>query len=365
MDKIDNRTKKIIGRVLTFIGTIIILLLFCKFAIYFMPFLIAGIIAAIIEPVIKFCMNKLKMSRRVSSIIIVTLAILLLCLGVFYGGTAAVREVMKLAENIPSAITKIIEDVRGTVDSLKLESEWITEDMVAQFETALIEFVGKAGEWATKGVESVLKYMLSIPTLVINIVITILALIFFTKDRIYIIDLMEHHLPKTWIKKINTVNTEFFSTLGGYLKVYAKIIVITFAELYLAFNIYNAIGFNVAYPFLFAFITAIVDILPILGVGTILNPWAIWLLVTGEYGFAAAVFITYVAIFIIRQFLEPKLVSNQFGVHPIVTLFAMYAGFKVAGVFGLILGPIGLMIIKCIFAPQLEKGLFKDLFDEN
>ena len=69
--------------------------------------------------------------------------------------------------------------------------------------------------------------------------------------------------------------------------------------------------------------------------------------------------------FIIRQFLEPKLVSKQFGIHPIITLFAMYAGFKAAGVFGLILGPIGLMIIKCIFATQIENGLFKDLFDEK
>ena len=58
-----------------------------------------------------------------------------------------------------------------------------------------------------------------------------------------------------------------------------------------------------------------------------------------------------------------KLEEN--GVHPLITLFAMYAGFKVAGVFGLILGPIGLMILKCLFEPQLERGLFKDLFDEN
>ena len=63
--------------------------------------------------------------------------------------------------------------------------------------------------------------------------------------------------------------------------------------------------------------------------------------------------------------MEPKLVSKQFGIHPIITLFAMYAGFKVAGVFGLILGPIALMIIKCIFATQIENGVFKDLFDEK
>ena len=228
-----------------------------------------------------------------------------------------------------------------------------------------MEFIGNVGRWIIDWASGLLKYLLSLPNMVINIVITILALIFFTKDRIYMIDLMEHHFPKNWIKKITTVASEFFEALGGYIKVYAKIIIITFAELYLAFNIFNVIGFKIEYPFLLAVIISIVDILPVLGVGTVLNPWAIWLLINGEYGFAIAVFLTYIIIFIIRQFIEPKLVSKQFGVHPIVTLFAMYAGFKAAGVFGLILGPIGLMILKCIFAPQLEKGLFKDLFDEK
>ncbi|MBQ9313388.1 MAG: AI-2E family transporter [Clostridia bacterium] len=136
-------------------------------------------------------------------------------------------------------------------------------------------------------------------------------------------------------------------------------------ELFLAFNIFNVIGYKIEYPFLLAVMIAIIDILPILGVGTVLNPWAIWQLVSGNYGFAIALFVTYIIIFAVRQFIEPRLVSKQFGVHPIITLFAMYAGFKVAGVFGLILGPIGLMILRCVFEPQLEKGLFKDLFDEN
>ena len=125
------------------------------------------------------------------------------------------------------------------------------------------------------------------------------------------------------------------------------------------------LGFNINYPFIFAILIALLDILPVLGVGTVLNPWAIWLLITGNYGFAAAVFITYIVIFIVRQFIEPKLVSKQFGIHPLITLFAMYAGFRAVGVFGLLLGPIFLMILRCIYAKRLEKGLFKDLFDEK
>lgn len=365
MEKMDKRTWKIIQRVATFLGTILVLFLLVKFAVYFMPFLIAGILAIIIEPIIKFCMNKLKMSRRVSAFVIVSITIVLFCLAVFYGVTMAIKEVMKLTNNITPAITAVMEQTQNFINNMEINNEVLSPEVVSKLQDSLMEFIGNVGrliiDWAT----NLMKYLLSVPNLIISIIITILALIFFIKDRIYVIDMLEHHLPKNWIKKVTDVSTEFFSTLGGYIKVYAKIIVITFVELYLAFNIYNAIGFKVEYPFLLAVVIAIVDILPVLGVGTVLNPWAIWMLVTGNYGFAIAIFITYAIIFVIRQFIEPKLVSKQFGVHPLITLFAMYAGFKAAGVFGLILGPIALMILKCIFAPQLEKGLFKDLFDEK
>ena len=146
---------------------------------------------------------------------------------------------------------------------------------------------------------------------------------------------------------------------------YAKILFITFVELYVAFIIINAIGFKIDYPLILAMVISIVDILPILGVGTVLIPWALWMLVVGNWGLALALIITYGAIFCIRQFLEPKLVSKQFGIHPLITLFAMYAGYKSSGVFGLILGPVLLMVLRCIFAKQIENGLFKDIFEEK
>lgn len=365
MENISKRTWKIIQRIATFLFTVLLFFFIAKFAVYFMPFLIAGIIAIMIEPLIKFCMNKLKMSRRVSSIIIVSLTIILICLLTYYGGAIAIKEVLKLTKNITPAISNVMTTTKELISKYKEENSTISPEVLSTLENSLMEFVSNVGTWIIDWVSGLTKYILSLPYMIINIVITILALIFFTKDRIYIIDLAEHHMPKTWVKKISKVLTEFFKTLGGYIRVYAKIIIITFVELFLAFNIFNVIGFKVEYPFLLAIIIAFIDILPILGVGTVLNPWALWLLATGEYGYAAAVFITYIIIFAIRQVIEPRLVSKEFGVHPLITLFAMYAGFKAAGVFGLILGPIGLMILKCLFEPQLEKGLFKDLFDEE
>lgn len=365
MEKMKNRNLIILKKVGIFLGTLLLLFLICRFALFFMPFLIAGIIAIMIEPIIKFCMNKLKFSRRVSSFIIVTLTIILILVLVVWGGSKLVSELLKFSGNIAPTITKATEFVNHLTDQVTAEFEEIPEQVVTTLKTSIIDFIGQLGTYVASLATSALKVILSIPTVIINVVITILALIFFTKDRIYVIDMLEYHFPKTWIANTSKVLKEVGSSVGGYLKVYLKIIIITFAELFLAFNIFNWIGFKVAFPFGLALIIAFVDILPILGVGTVLNPWALYMLITGNYGFAAALFITYVIIFCIRQFIEPKLVSNQFGIHPIFTLMAMYAGFRTMGVSGLILGPIVLMALRCIFAKQIEKGLFKDMFEEK
>ncbi len=366
MDKERKRTIKIIERVGIFIGTLILLLLLYKSAIYFMPFLIAGVIAILIEPVIKFCMNKLKFSRRMSSVIVVLLTVILLGFVIIYGSISLIKEALSLSSNLGPAITELTMNVTKIVDDFTTQyANKIPPEIIQGIEASILGFVSDFGAIAKTWVTKILQMLFSIPTILINITITILALIFFTKDRIYVIDLMEHHLPKSWIKKIQEVVGETFSTIGSYIRVYAKIIVITFAELFLAFNIYRLLGFNISYPFILAMLVAIIDILPVLGVGTVLIPWAAWLFVTGDFAFGTAVGITYLVIYIIRQFIEPKLVSKQLGIHPLVTLVAMYAGFKAAGVFGLILGPITLMALRCIFAKPIEKGLFKDLFDEK
>ena len=366
---VENTRKRrniVLGRLAVFVGTLVVLFLVCKFALFFMPFLVAGIIAVLIEPIIKFGMNKLKMSRRMSSGIVVFLTVLLL-IGVTAWGTGElVGELLKLTSNVGPAFSKLSATIVDWTSKLSTEYSEIPAQVISTVQNSLVDFVGKLGNYIGSLATKAFNMVLSVPTMLINITITILALVFFTKDRIYVIDLLEHHLPKQWIKKTSTVAKDLSSTLGGYIKVYVKILFITFLELFIAFTVvYKLVGFNIPYPFVMAFLIALLDILPVLGVGTALNPWALYLLVVGEYGFALTVFLTYIAIFIIRQFIEQKFVSKQFGVHPIITLMAMYAGFKFMGFLGMLVGPIVLMVLRGIFAKQLDKGLFKDLFDEN
>ena len=94
-------------------------------------------------------------------------------------------------------------------------------------------------------------------------------------------------------------------------------------------------------------------------------PWAIICALNGDINLGIAIIVLLIIMSLVRQFLEPKLVSKNIGVHPIFTLIAMYTGFKVIGIIGLLAGPIVLIIVKNIFANLIDKGVFKTIFDRR
>ena len=104
-----------------------------------------------------------------------------------------------------------------------------------------------------------------------------------------------------------------------------------------------------------------VDALPILGSGTVMLPWAIISALNGDLKLGIAVIVLWIIMSIVRQILEPKIVSGKIGIHPIFTLIAMYTGFKIIGVMGMLVGPIVLIILKNIFATVLEQGVTNTL----
>ena len=122
---------------------------------------------------------------------------------------------------------------------------------------------------------------------------------------------------------------------------------------------------NVRYPLLMALGIAFSDALPILGSGTIMIPWSIISAIQGDLSLAIALIVLYIIISIIRQILEPKMVSSRIGIHPIFTLIAMYTGYKAIGLLGMLLGPIVLIIIKPTFENLIDKGIVKTIFDKR
>ena len=119
------------------------------------------------------------------------------------------------------------------------------------------------------------------------------------------------------------------------------------------------------FPLIIALVIAFVDALPILGAGTVLTPWAIISAFNGNITLGICLIVLYIIVLVVRQFLEPRIVSNKIGIHPIFTLIAMYTGFKISGLIGLFIGPIIFIILKDIFSTMIDEGVVKNIMNRS
>lgn len=321
-----------------FIVIILIALFFmtCKLSVFYIPFVIAYIISLIVDPIIKWVNKKTNISRKVSSVIVLATIFLFLAGIIIFGGIKLISETTNLLSGLNSYLDKTINFVNEITNTVNIYNLNLSEEVIKVFENSTTDFINSVANYIKNLLTKFIKYISSLPNILINIIITILATYFITSDKFYILDRMEHHLSKKMMGKIITHAKQITSSLGKYLKAEITLSIITFIVVLTGLNIFYLLGMEVEYPILIALLIGFVDALPILGAGSIMIPWSIILLLNKNNSLAFSIFGLYIFTLVEKQFLEPKLVSNNIGIHPIFTLIAMYTSFKLIGVIGLL-----------------------------
>ena len=336
-----------------------------KLSIFYMPFLVAFIISLIIEPQIKYIMKKTKMNRRTSSIIIF-LFVSIIILGLLSWIIITLfAESSSLLQGLNDYFDKFSNQFKRFMEQFNFNKIKLSNEIFDIIQQSSDDFFNTISNWVRNALNGLINIITQLPNIAICIGITILALYFICVDKIYILDQIEYHLPKAWVKKINIHLKELIQTLGGYLKAEATLILVSFVISLIGLYLLSFLKFNIQYPLLMALFIGFVDALPILGSGSVMIPWAIISGLNGDLSLGVALITLLLIMSIVRQFLEPKLVSKNIGVHPIFTLIAMYTGFKITGVIGLLIGPIILIIGKNIFANLIDQGVFKTIFEKQ
>ena len=353
--------KNILYVVLILLGLYIAL----ELSIFYMPFLIAFIISLMIEPAIKKIMKKTHLTRRTSSIIIFVLVSVIIIGGLAWLLITLFSESSSLLQSLNDYFDKLYEQLQNLINYFNFDNIHLSDEVLEVIQNSTGDFLTTASDWLRNILNNLINFVTSIPSIAICIGITVIALYFICVDKIYILDQIEHHLPRLWVKKISIHLKDLIQTLGGYLKAEATLILVSFVISLIGLYILQIVGFNVQYPLLMALFIGFVDALPILGSGTVMIPWAIICALNGDINLGIAIIILLIIMSVVRQVLEPKLVSKNIGVHPIFTLIAMYTGFKVIGIMGLLVGPIVLIIVKNIFANLIDQGVFKTIFDKK
>jgi len=330
---------------------LIIIFFFTKGLGYVAPFLVALLITFIIEKPVQFLSKRLRLGRGLA------VAVALLLFVTLFGGLVVfvfyklISELWRLAQEISRL------DIQPAINFLQNLLErgqtWyfnLPEGLAKTIEQTInsniknvTQMFANVSSRLTEVVTYMIGFIVSLPQVLIFIVISLAATYFMSRDKNKISAFIYKQIPSSWGSRLRFIKEDMILALVGFLKAQVILMTITFLELLIGYLI-----LGVKYAFFFALFTAIVDILPVLGTGTILIPTAIFYFISGNLVKGFGFLILYLTITAIRQSIEPKIVGKSLGLHPLVTLMSMYIGLKLFGVIGIFLGPFVMIIINTL-----------------
>lgn len=360
-----NYWSKVTRKLLILIFTIIGIYLGFKLAVFYLPFLIAFLLSLLIEPSIRFLMKKIKLKRKTSAILVFAIVISIITGLVAWGVATLIQEASNMLNGLNGYFEKAYLHVQNINSYFEISKIQISDEVKQVIQNSTGDFLAEISVLVKNALTKILNTITSLPTIGFYVVICVLSLYFICTDKIYMLDQLEHHLPETWVKRLAKHIRELARALGCFLKAESILIIVSFVISLIGLYIFKIVGLNVQYPLMAALGIGFVDALPIFGSGTVMLPWALITACNGDYRLAISIFVLWVFMSIVRQVIEPKVVSGQIGIHPIFTLIAMYTGFRFIGVIGMLIGPVILIVLKDIFSTLIDKGVMKAIFDRE
>lgn len=318
---------------------------------FFMPLIVAWIVAMIANPIIHFLEKRIKLMRKHGSALVIILVLAAL-IAAFYGLAVLVAtQFSSWVTELPEVYDSVTQNLQHLFQSLHQKYNIIPADVKLAFdqrENMLDGYIQKAIDGLLKMVNSgslskVSSLASSLMDFLVYAILTILASYFMTVEKDRFTKLLQEKTPAGVQRIWDKIKKIFIRAIGGYFKAHFQIMIVIFFITVIPFAF-----MGISYSGLLAAVIAIVDFLPFFGAGTVLIPWAVYRLVTGSYTYAAILFVIYVVVLIVRQALEPKLIGDNIGTSPFETLVFMLVGYRLAGMLGLIVGiPVGMILMEC------------------
>lgn len=307
-----------------------------------MPFVIGLIVAALLRHTIDIISKKTHLRRPFVSIITLIIFYSIIGLLAIWLSTKVLAFIMAIFNQMPTIYSESIAPALQTItDNFLMKFPGVEpylQDILNNISTATMSFITKA---STTVVGTITGFAAKVPSILISFLFTIVSSFFFTIDFHKISDFVLRQFSKEKRDMILTLKNNVVGTLGKFVKAYVTLIIITFTELSIGFFI-----LHISNPLLVAGAVAFVDLLPILGTGAVLLPWTIISFIFGKTSMGIGILVLYIVVTIVRQTLEPKIVGQQIGLHPVVTLLCIFAGAQLLGVVGIFMFPITATILK-------------------
>ena len=345
METIEKRKTFIVN--ILYFGLILALAIFlCRYAApALMPFLIALVVALLLKPLIRFLREKLHVHKAVAGIVVSFLFYALIGFLLTIIGVRVFTSCKAFFMHLPVTYTQTIQPwLTELFNSIETVGQRFDPQSSVAFDMISTNITSALGEAVSGLSMRVVTWATNVtfkaPGFLLNTLITIIATVFFSIDWPVLREFVFRQFKPRTAELVQAIRTHLGMTLGRYIRSYALIMLITFVELSLGLSIVG-----ISNPFGIAAVIAVFDILPVVGSGTVLLPWAAICLIQGAYPRAIGLLIVYLVIVIVRNIMEPKIVGDHVGLHPLVTLSSMVAGTYLFGPIGLLGLPVTLALL--------------------
>jgi len=356
--------------------------LFMKYVFWLVfPFLFSFFVAVTLQKPMNYAHRKIRLKKSFTAIalvllfyVVILIIIALIGVRVWDGAKAFMDYLGQQLKNLPELFKGLEQQINQLIAPLPDSIENFISTWMANLNSnlfgdpaALAEAAAETGEAAAAGsdmlgslLSSILEWfkapmngMLAvagqIPVLAFTLVITVISSFFMTTSYDSIVNFIKRQLKPDAHKALSAAKRILFSSLGKLARSYLTIMFVTFCELCLGLTLLRLCkAYDGRWLIPVAAATALVDILPVLGTGSVILPWAIYSLIMKRIGMGVGLLVMWVVIIVVRQVLEPKLVASNLGLPPVVTLAGMYIGLQLFGFVGLFIMPILLILLKLL-----------------
>ncbi len=326
---------------------------------YILPFVVAAALAVFLQKPVRKISSKLHIKAHGAVSIILVLLIVVLIVGVAaLLGWLGARELKEFFDYLFSKFHSLNDVVVALEEfSVKITAK-LPQGVGATVHEYLYDFFEKlSGESSVidmsmlsaplSGAWSVVK---GIPSVFLGVLVTVISCVFMTSEYDLIKGTLLGMMTESKGQKLISSKQTVTRGVGKLIKAYLTLMLITFSEMFLGLNLLKIIGvYDGGYIAVISFVTCVIDIIPVLGTGTVIIPWSIYSFATGNIGFGIGLVIIYCVITVLRQIIEPKLVANQAGLPAIATIMAMFIGARIFGAFGIVLLPLTVIVLKLMY----------------
>ena len=341
--KIDTIINVIYYFLIIFLGIIIFKFLFN----YLFPFGVASAVAYLMQNPAKKIAKKFDLKSGSIAAVLALLLYLLLVVLLGFIGYKSFYYLFAFSQYFIKRLPNFLENIKSIKILSGLPTEYL-ETFKSIFSNVANTVVLRVTDYISSLAASVAKAM---PLFILSSIVALVATCYIAKDfeklSLFFKNLCGSKIYQKTIKIKEIVSESVFKILKGYIILSA----ITFVEV-----VIGLLLLKTKYALIIAALISLVDLLPVLGVGSVLLPWAIYEIIFASTLKGIRIAILYLVVILIRNFLEPKIISKQIGIHPLFTLVSIFIGLKLIGFWGLFIFPITLIVVIKYYKNELESN---------